>query len=100
TLLVSVATGMVFGLAPVVHVRAAKLHDTLKAAAGRTTGGTAANTFRSVLVTAELALALVLLIGSGLMIKAFWKLQEVNAGFNPEHILTMRLSLPLATYAD
>jgi putative ABC transport system permease protein len=47
-----------------------------------------------------LALALVIIIGSGLMVKAFWKLQEVNAGFNPEHLLTMRLSLPTANYKD
>lgn len=100
TLAVSIATGIAFGLAPLIHVRASKLHDTLKAATGRNTGGITANHIRSALVTAELALALVLLIGSGLMVKAFWKLQEVNAGFNPEHVLTMRLSLPGVTYRD
>jgi putative ABC transport system permease protein len=100
TLALSVATGMVFGLAPVLHVKPSSLHDTLKAAAGRTTGAIAANRFRAVLVTAELALALILLIGSGLMVKAFWKLQEVNAGFNPDHVLTMRLSLPNTAYRD
>ena len=94
TLGVSVATGVVFGLAPIVHMRPGTLHDTLKAAAGRATGAVAANRFRAVLVTAELALALVLLIGSGLMVKAFWKLQEVNAGIDPDNVLTMRLSLP------
>ena len=97
---ISVATGVVFGLAPLIHMRASKLHDTLKSAAGRATGGLTANHFRSALVTAELALALVLLIGSGLMVKAFWKLQEVNAGFQPDHLLTMRLSLPTVTYKD
>jgi len=100
TLAISVATGMAFGLAPVLHVKPSTLHDTLKAAAGRTTGAIAANRFRAVLVTAELALALILLIGSGLMVKAFWKLQEVNAGFNPDHVLTMRLSLPNTAYRD
>ena len=60
----------------------------------------AANHFRAVLVTSELALALILLIGSGLMVKAFWKLQEVDAGMNPNHLLTMRLSLPSVTYKD
>ena len=100
TLGVSIATGVAFGLAPVIHMRPATLHDTLKAAVGRATGAVAANRFRSILVTAELALALILLIGSGLMVKAFWKLQEVDAGMNPNHLLTMRLSLPGVTYKD
>ncbi len=99
TLALSVATGVIFGLAPVMHIRLGRLHDTLKTAAGRTTGAVAANRYRSVLVTAELALALVLLIGSGLMIKAFWKLQQVDAGLNPEHVLTMRIALPASSYA-
>ncbi len=98
TLAISGATGVVFGLAPVIHMRTAKLHDTLKATVGRATGAVAANRFRALLVTSELALALILLIGSGLMVKAFWKLQEVDAGMNPNHLLTMRLSLPSVTY--
>ena len=100
TLAVSVATGVAFGLAPVLHTRPSKLYDILKSAAGRATGAVAANQFRAALVTSELALALVLLIGSGLMVKAFWKLQEVNAGFDPEHLLTLRLSLPTTAYRD
>jgi putative ABC transport system permease protein len=100
TLVVSVATGIVFGLAPIVHTRPGTLHDTLKSAAGRATGTATANRFRAVLVTAELALALVLLIGSGLMVKAFWKLQEVNAGFNPDKVLSLRLALPATAYRD
>ena len=100
TLGVSMLTGVAFGLAPAIHMRSATLHDTLKAAAGRATGAVTANRFRAVLVTAELALALILLIGSGLMVKAFWKLQEVDAGINPNHVLTMRLSLPSVTYKD
>jgi len=100
TLAVSVGTGIAFGLAPLVHMRAGKLHDTLKSAAGRSTGAAAAAQFRAALVSAELALALILLIGSGLMVKAFWKLQEVNAGIKSEHIVTMTLSLPSASYKD
>jgi putative ABC transport system permease protein len=100
TLGVSVTTGIAFGLAPILHMKPSALYDTLKAAAGRTTSAVAANQFRAVLVTSELALALILLIGSGLMVKAFWKLQEVNAGFDPEHILTMRLALPTTAYRD
>ena len=100
TLAVSVATGLAFGLAPLVHTRASALHETLKAAAGRTTGAVAGNVFRSVLVTAELALSLILLIGSGLMIRAFWKLQDVDAGMKPERLLTMRVALPNSSYRD
>lgn len=97
---VSCITGVVFGLAPVLHMKPSALYDTLKAAAGRTTSSLAANRFRAVLVTSELALALILLIVSGLMIKAFWKLQEVNSGFDPEHVLSMRLALPTTAYRD
>ncbi|MCU1236503.1 MAG: hypothetical protein JWP63_4470 [Candidatus Solibacter sp.] len=100
TLAISILTGVGFGLAPALHMRSATLHDTLKAAAGRATGAVAANRFRGVLVAGELALALILLIGSGLMIKAFWKLQEVDAGINPNNLLTMRLSLPGVSYRD
>jgi predicted permease len=100
TVVLSVGTGMVFGLAPILHMRAGKLHDILKAGAGRATASAAANRFRVVLVTSELALALVLLIGAGLMVKAFWKLQEVRAGIDPGHVLTMRLSLPSSAYRE
>jgi putative ABC transport system permease protein len=100
TLVVSIATGIAFGLAPLIHMRAAQLHDTLKTAAGRTTGAAASGRFRAALVSAELALALILLIGSGLMVKAFWKLQEVDAGINPNHVVTMTLSLPGTAYKD
>jgi putative ABC transport system permease protein len=100
TLAISVTTGMVFGLAPILHSRGAHLHDVLKAAAGRATSTVVANRFRAALVTSELALALVLLIGAGLMVKAFWKLQDVNAGIDPNHVVTMRLSLPASGYRD
>jgi putative ABC transport system permease protein len=99
-LAVSVVTGVAFGLAPIIHTRPGHLHDVLKAAAGRTTSSVVANRFRAVLVSSELAIALVLLIGAGLMVKAFWKLQEVHAGVNPDHVLTMRLSLPRTAYRE
>jgi predicted permease len=98
SLAMALATGLIFGLAPILHARPSSLHDTLKSAAARTTSSVTANRFRSVLVSSELALALMLLIGSGLMVKAFWKLQEVNSGLNPSHLLTMQVSLPPATY--
>ena len=51
-------------------------------------------------MTSELALALVLLIGTGLMVKAFWKLQQVDAGVGPDHVLTMRINLPQTAYRN
>jgi putative ABC transport system permease protein len=100
TLGVSVLTGIFFGLAPIIQLAAGNLHDALKAAGGRTSGSIGAQHFRRVLVVTELALALVLLIGTGLMIRAFWKLQEVNTGFRADRVLTLRIALPAAVYGD
>jgi putative ABC transport system permease protein len=94
----SLLTAMVFGLAPLAQTAVGTLHDTLKAAGGRTAGSVRSNRFRAMLVASELALALMLLIGTGLMIRAFWKLTEVNPGFRPDGLLTLRLNLPQATY--
>jgi predicted permease len=99
TLAVSIATGIAFGLAPVLHM-AANLYDTLKAASGRTTATQSASRFRGILVAGELALTLVLLIGTGLMVQAFWKLQDVNAGIDARNLLTARISLPTSVYPD
>jgi putative ABC transport system permease protein len=96
---ISLLTGIAFGLAPIFHLKVGSLAETLKNAGGRNTAGGGTG-FRSVLVASELALALVLLIGAGLMVKAFWKLQQVDAGINPEHVLTMRLALPSPAYSD
>ncbi len=99
TIGVSLLTALFFGLAPLAQIAGGTLHDALKAAAGRgTAGSVASNRFRSALVSSELALALVLLIGTGLMIRAFWKLSEVNPGFRPEGLLTLRVNLPVTVY--
>ncbi len=98
TLALSVLTALFFGLAPLAQIAAGTLHDALKAAGGRASGSVASNRFRSALVASELALALILLIGTGLMIHAFWKLSEVHPGYRPEGLLTLRLNLPQATY--
>ena len=100
TLGLSVLTGIAFGLAPLAQIIASNLHDTLKAAASRTTASAASSRFRHALVVTELALALVLLIGTGLMIRAFWKLQEVHPGLQPARLLTMRVALPQSVYPD
>ncbi len=98
TLGIGLLTALFFGFAPLAHFTGT-LHDTLKAASGRASGSVASNRFRSVLVSAELALALMLLIGTGLMIRAFWKLADVNPGFDPDRLLTMRVNLPQTVYS-
>ena len=98
TLIVSLLTALFFGLAPLAQIAAGTLHDALKAAGGRASGSVASNRFRSALVASELALALILLIGTGLMIHAFWQLSEVHPGYRPEGLLTLRINLPQATY--
>jgi putative ABC transport system permease protein len=98
TLGISVVTGILFGLAPLFSVMVADLADTLKETAGSTTGSAGAQIFRRALVCGEIALALVLLIGCGLMLRAFWRLQAVNAGLNPHNVVTMRVVLPGASY--
>jgi putative ABC transport system permease protein len=96
---VSLVTAILFGFAPLAQIAAGTLHDALKAAGGRAAGSVASNRFRSALAASELALALMLLIGTGLMIRAFWKLSEVNPGFRAGGLVTLRLNLPQAIYA-
>ncbi len=96
----SCATGLVFGLAPLAHGFKDRTAESLKASGGRTTASLGANRLRKFLVVGELALALVLLIGSGLMLRAFWNLQAVDLGVRPAGVLTFRLSLPQAIYSE
>ena len=98
TLLVSVATGILFGLAPAFQSIRRTTYDTLKEG-GR--GGVSAGSerLRGALVVGELALSLALLAGSGLLIRSFLRLEDVDAGFRPSGVLTMRVSLPEQTYA-
>jgi predicted permease len=99
TLCTCVLTGVLFGLAPFLPLLFEHLTESLKNTAGSTTGGSGAQLFRRILVAGELALALVLLIGCGLMVRAFWKLQEVHTGFDPQNVISMRIALPRASYS-
>ncbi|HEY3443740.1 MAG TPA: ABC transporter permease [Paludibaculum sp.] len=100
TVLISLATGIFFGLAPLVQSMPRALAETLKAAGGRTTATKQAHLLRRLLITSEISLALVLLIGAGLMLNAFWKLQATQTGFRPANILTMRVALPRQLYSQ
>ncbi len=100
TLVTSIVTGALFGLAPLVPLMVSGISGSLKDAASSTTAAGGAQLFRRVLVVGELAMALVLLIGCGLMLRAFWKLQEVHTGMSAENVITMRVSLPSGTYSD
>ncbi len=91
TLLISLGTGILFGLAPAFASRR-QVTDALKQATGRTTASRGRQRLRAGLVLAQVAISFMLLIGAGLTIRSFLKLQEVNPGFNPDRVLTMRLT--------
>jgi predicted permease len=95
---VSVATGVLFGLAPALQASAAELRGALTGGGRGAVGDRAAQAARHALVVAEVALALVLLAGAGLLVKSFARLQGVDPGFAPEQVLTARLSLPQTKY--
>jgi len=98
TLLVSVLVSLAFGLAPALHYSRPALNDTLKQGGLNSTSGYGFRRLRKALVVGEIALALALLIGAGLMVKSFLRLQAVDPGFNPNQLLTMVVSLPRAKY--
>jgi predicted permease len=100
TLLVSIVTGVIFGLAPLLHLAVKNVHGLLKDAAGSASGSATAQNFRRALVAFEIGSAMLLLICCGLMVRAFWKLQEVDIGLNPHGVATMRVTLPSAVYSD
>ena len=104
TLLLSVFSGILFGLAPALRVSQLDLNSTLKDAS-RGSAGTSAvwgrgNNVRRLLVISELALSVVLLIGAGLLIRSFARLQNVSPGFNPRDVLTFDLTMTGRKYND
>jgi putative ABC transport system permease protein len=100
TLLVSLLTALFFGLAPAFQSSRPDLNETLKE--GGKGGGSSSRLgrARNALIVIEVALALVLLVSAGLLIKSFRRLQEVDPGFDPRNLLTMRLFLPMSKYAE
>ena len=92
-------TGIIFGLAPALQSSRLDLNEVLKEG-GRNTGGGAGHRLRSALVMTEIALAVVLLVGAGLMMKSLLRLLQANVGFNPQNVLTMTVVLPPGKYND
>lgn len=99
TAIVSVATGLLFGLAPAFS-SSRDVNDALKQGGGRTTATRGRQHLRAGLVVAQVAVSFMLLIGAGLMIRSFLKLLHENPGFRPDHLLAMRLSPNFTRYTQ
>jgi putative ABC transport system permease protein len=100
TLAVTLITGLLSGLGPAIPLWRADVHELLKAGGGAARGGSHRLRGRGILVAAELGLAIVLLAGAGLMLKSLWRMNRRPAGFVPENILAMRITLSGARYAS
>ncbi len=99
TLALTLLTGVLFGLAPALQAGKININGFLKDGGRAGTGGNQSR-LRDILVSAEVALALLLLIGTGLLVRSFWQLQQTATGFNPERVVTATLSLPFGDYAS
>jgi len=100
TFLVSLLTGLFFGLAPSWHVARTDLRESLNQGGRSNSAGGQSSRVRAGLVVSELALAALLLVGAGLLIRSFGRLLEVSPGFQTQHLLTARLALPQKNYPD
>jgi len=100
TLVVSVVTGLLFGLAPLLNTSTKTVGTALREGGARSTSGGAGARMRRSLVVAEVALAVILLTGSGLMVRSMTALNAVDPGFNPDNLLTFNISVPANGYPD
>jgi putative ABC transport system permease protein len=97
TLGISLLTGVIFGVVPALQASRADVNETLKEG-GRSAGTATSHRARNLVVVAEVALSLVVLVAAGLMMQSFLRLRQVNSGVNPRNVLTLALSLPTAKY--
>jgi len=100
TLGISLLTGLIFGLAPAWHVGRTNIQDSLKETGQSASAAAGTRRLRGGLVVSEIALAVLLLVGAGLMIRSFQNLLEVSPGFQTQHLLSVRLSPPAKAYPD
>jgi putative ABC transport system permease protein len=100
TAAITLLTGLFFGLVPALQASKPNLNETMKDAGRGSTEGGRRQLIRNTLVVLEVASALVLLVGAGLMIKSFWRLQQVDPGFDPQNALTMSVQLPKGKYPE
>ena len=98
TIALSLVTGLLFGIVPAVQISMTRFHDTLKEGGRSMSADRGSHTVRRLLVIAEVALALMLLAGAGLLIKSFSRILGVSPGFDAKNVLTMNISLPAARY--
>jgi putative ABC transport system permease protein len=98
TFALTLLTGIIFGLVPALEAARFDLNDSLKEGGKNIGGGSRSHRLRNLFVVTQVALALVLLVGAGLFMKSLSRLRSVDPGFNADHLLTMRVSLPLRKY--
>jgi putative ABC transport system permease protein len=98
TSFLSLLTGVLFGLAPAMQASHSNFAADLKESARRLSGGPQRDRIRSLLVIGDVAIAAVLLVGAGLLIQSFWRLQRIPPGFDPHRVLTFKIDLPYIHY--
>src|SRR4029077_12925558 len=99
-LVLALGTGVVFGLAPLLHIDGKRSGSALRESGHRTTATVARRNVQRGLVIAEIAMAVMLVIGGGLLVRSLLNLLSVDAGFRRDQLTTFRISLPPVPYAD
>lgn len=100
SLLLCLLTAVFFGLAPAMQAASQDLHDSLKEGTRGSSAGGSRGKLRGVLVVAEMAVALILMTGAGLLVESFARLMHVNLGFSPHGVMTFPLTLPATRYSQ
>jgi putative ABC transport system permease protein len=98
TAIVALLTSVLFGAAPALRALRVDLTDSLKDGSQSASSGGGRRQYRNALVIVEMAMAVMLLVGAGLMLRSLWALQRIDLGFNPVNVLTMRVATPQASY--